>query len=91
MYINKETLEDCSSVPLLDEVLLHLLNENTNTIPSHVFALIMEVEVLILYIREFDLKHVNEMRKQYNGDVLGKSRVRKLPLPVARDLFDSLG
>jgi hypothetical protein len=91
MYISKETLEDCSFVPLLDEVLLHLLDENTDTIPSHMFALIVEVEVLILHIRKFNLKHVNEMRKQYNDNVLGKQHVRMPPLPVARDLFDSPG
>jgi hypothetical protein len=91
MHISKGTLEDCSFEPLLNEVILHLLDENTNTIPSHVFALVVEVEVLILYVREFHLKHIDKMRKQCNGNVLWKQRFRRPPLLVARDLFGSPG
>lgn len=70
MCISKRTLEGCSFEPFLNEILLHLFDENTNTIPSHVFALVVEVEVLILHVREINLKQINEMQKQCNGNVL---------------------
>jgi hypothetical protein len=41
--------------PLEVKVLSHLVDEDTNTIPSHVLALIVKVKVLIAYIREVKL------------------------------------
>ena len=53
------------------QILLHLINEHRNTVPTHLTALVMEVEILISHIRYVQLKgkkHQNPMIA-YNSTV----------------------
>lgn len=52
-----------SAIPLPQKIILHLLNEDIDTVPTHILAFVMEVEILV-----FDVCHLSleEMRKRYN-------------------------
>lgn len=45
-------------VSVLDEVVLDVVEEDTDTIPSHVLALGVEVEILVVDIGEVKLCHL---------------------------------
>jgi hypothetical protein len=41
--------------PLLQQVCLYAVNENADTVPSHVSALVMEIEILVADFRQVQL------------------------------------
>jgi len=57
------TCTDDSTIPLPQKVILHLLNEDIDAVPTHILALVMEIKILIFDVRYFSLA---EMRKQCN-------------------------
>jgi hypothetical protein len=51
---------------MLDKVGFHLINENTNPMPTHTAALAVKVEVLVLHVRHLllDLKQARNSTKR---------------------------
>jgi hypothetical protein len=49
------------SVPVSQQVLSEAVNQKADTVPTHMFALIVEVEVLVLDLRYVCLNGVSEM------------------------------
>jgi hypothetical protein len=44
--------------PIAIEVILNSVYQKTDSIPAHIPALIVEIKVLILHVREFELSHL---------------------------------
>lgn len=34
-------------IPLLQKVILHLFNEDTDTVPTHILAFVVEIKILV--------------------------------------------
>lgn len=46
---------------MFDQVFFHLLHENADAVPTHVFAFIVEVKVLIMHVWMVELDDSSEL------------------------------